>query len=228
MAVIPKNGKVSPVLVAGAVIGFAVTLVAGLILGALLDRGTAAAAPAEGSVDVGFARDMREHHAQAVQMSTLVRDATENEEVRTLALDILLTQQQQMGQMYAWLEDWGLPQSSATSPMRWMLPGDSDASENGHGSMAMDVTADGMMPGMATDEQLLQLAQAKGTRAERLYLQLMIPHHEAGVRMAQYAADRARQPQVRRLARGIVESQSAEIEVLESMLAARGGRLPES
>ena len=51
----------------------------------------------------------------------------------------------------------------------------------------------------------------------------MIPHHRAGVQMAEYAVRYARQPQVRRLAQSIVDSQTAEIAVLREMLAARGG-----
>ena len=55
-------------------------------------------AVAQDSVDVGFSRDMQDHHAQAVEMSVMVREATDDPQVRTLALDIMLTQQQQLGQ----------------------------------------------------------------------------------------------------------------------------------
>ena len=67
--------------------------------------------PDAGSADAGFARDMQVHHNQAVEMSMIVRDNTEDETLRSIAYDIALTQQQQAGQMYAWLEEWGLPQS---------------------------------------------------------------------------------------------------------------------
>ena len=83
------------------------------------------------------------------------------------------------------------------------------------------------MPGMATEEQLRALELAEGPRAERMYLQLMIPHHEAGVDMAQYAVENAAQPQVKRLAQSIVNSQAAELKVLQSMLEARGGPVPD-
>ena len=59
--------------------------------------------------DAGFARDMQAHHAQAVEMALLVRDKTANPEIRAVAYDIATTQQQQNGQMFAWLQDWGLP-----------------------------------------------------------------------------------------------------------------------
>src|SRR5699024_1641238 len=44
--------------------------------------------PGDDSAEAGFARDMSEHHAQAVQMSQLVMQRTEDEDVRRLAVDI--------------------------------------------------------------------------------------------------------------------------------------------
>jgi uncharacterized protein (DUF305 family) len=64
--------------------------------------------PGEGSAEAGFARDMTVHHAQAVEMSEIVRDRTESEQMRTLATDIALTQQAQIGRMGGWLDVWGL------------------------------------------------------------------------------------------------------------------------
>lgn len=122
--------------------------------------------------------------------------------------------------MFGWLASWGVPQTSPGPPMQWMLsePGGGGMS---HGGMS---TNDGSsMPGMASKEDLQRLARAEGGEAERLYLQLMIPHHRAGVAMAGYAVARAQEPQVRQLARSIVASQTSEIRVLRSMLAARGG-----
>jgi uncharacterized protein (DUF305 family) len=46
---------------------------------------------------------MMVHHAQAVEMAEIVRDRTENPQTRTLATDIALTQQAQIGQMQGWL-----------------------------------------------------------------------------------------------------------------------------
>ena len=107
---------VAVVILVAAVVG-----VAGLVAGsALTSAGERVSRPAEGSAEAGFARDMQAHHAQAVEMSTMVRDGTEDPEVRSLALDILLTQQQQAGQMYGWLEQWDLPQASLAAPMQWM------------------------------------------------------------------------------------------------------------
>ena len=233
----PGARRSPAVWVAVALIAFAVALAAGVFIGMVSDHGDDAAsvgAPAGDSVDVGFTRDMRDHHAQAVEMSVLVREATDDQQVRQLALDIMLTQQQQLGQMFGWLAAWGQPQAGSGEAMTWMT---SDPSTNAGDEMAgmeHQATDDGptamsedepRMPGMATDDQLRELAEATGTRAERIYLQLMIPHHEAGVAMAEYALGRVTEPYVEGLAESIVASQTAELEVLRSMLEARGGPL---
>ena len=197
----------------------ATALALGVLLGATLVRQQAFAVPADTSVDAGFARDMQAHHAQAVDLSQRVRDRTDDEEVRTVALDILLTQQNQAGQMAGWLETWGLPQSSGRPPMAW-----AEGHAHGGGSDDADAAAGfAAMPGWVSPEDLARLDAAQGVEAERLFLQLMIPHHQGGVEMAELALDGAHAPQVRALARSIVRSQQAEIAVLESMLDERGG-----
>ncbi|WP_104116056.1 DUF305 domain-containing protein [Arthrobacter sp. B1805] len=179
--------------------------------------------PASNSADAGFARDMQVHHNQAVEMSMIVRDNVEDGTLRAIAYDIALTQQQQAGQMYAWLEEWGLPQSSAEPRMEWMASGagDHDGMDMGAGSGAGSMlTPEGLMPGMATEGQLDELRAARGEDAERLYLNLMISHHEAGVEMAEAGAKLADTEQVRTLAAKIQSGQQAEITLMQTMLDA--------
>ncbi|MCC2319358.1 DUF305 domain-containing protein [Cellulomonas chengniuliangii] len=203
-----------------AVIAVLVTtaLVAGALIGSALVRQPALTAAADTSVDAGFARDMSAHHAQAVQLAVLVRDRSTDEELRAVALDILTSQQQQIGQMYAWLAMWGLPQAGSQAPMAWM--GD------GHSHEGSTATGHAAMPGWVSSADLARLEAADGVDAERLFLQLMIPHHVGGVEMAEEAVERAGQPEVRRLASGIVAAQTKELTVLQDLLDARGGPLP--
>ncbi|MFH8884067.1 DUF305 domain-containing protein [Streptomyces californicus] len=169
-------------------------------------------APAEDSVDAGFARDMAIHHQQAVEMSFIVRDRTDDEDVRRLAYDIINTQANQRGMMLGWLELWGLPKSAAGPPMEWM----------GH---TVAPTGDGaLMPGMATDAQLAALTAAKGEKAEVLFLRLMTVHHRAGADMARAAADTARTDAVRDLAAGMVRGQRSETGLMADMLEERGAK----
>lgn len=166
--------------------------------------------PGNDSAEAGFARDMSVHHAQAVEMANIVKDKTEDEEIRTLATDILLTQQAQIGQMQGWLDVWGLPATGSEPSMAWM-------------GMAME----GRMPGMATSEEVNELRNAPPEEADRMFLRLMIPHHKAAVPMSQAILERTDRPAVERLAEAISTSQRSEIRVMEDMLEERGGSPPE-
>ncbi|MFJ3923890.1 DUF305 domain-containing protein [Streptomyces sp. NPDC090022] len=91
--------------------------------------------PGIASADAGFARDMSVHHQQAVEMSFIVRDRTQDEAVRTLAYDIANTQANQRGMMLGWLDLWGLPKVAADrEPMAWMTGSGPGGSGSGSGS----------------------------------------------------------------------------------------------
>jgi len=161
--------------------------------------------PATDSVDVGFARDMSVHHEQAVQMAALIYDRSEDEEIRSLAFDILTTQQGQIGIMSGWLDAWDLPWTTTGPRMVWM-------------GMPME----GLMPGMATAEQMAGLRNATGEAADIIFLELMIPHHRSGVEMAEYAYEHAGQEPVRIMAKGMFEAQELEIAYMQELLMGKG------
>lgn len=181
------------------------------------------AAPSTTSAEAGFAREMQTHHEQAVEMSLIVRDRTGDEATRLLAYDIARTQQQQAGQMYAWLNVWGLAQASPEPTMTWMSRPLLDGSAHDHDDTgeATHVPGD-PMPGLATGEQMARLTSLSGVEAERLYLELMIEHHKGGVEMAEAVLLRSDNRLVTSLASGMVAAQTSEIELMESMLAERG------
>lgn len=198
-------------------------LVAGLAAGSLLGRPRY---PGTESVEAGFARDMSVHHGQAVEMSATVHASTQDPEVRRLAVDIMLTQQAQIGIFATWLRTWDVPLTGDGPPMAWMSSG-SDGSGGSHGSgraggMAMGPGADGLMPGMATDAELARLRAATGRAQDVLWCQLMLRHHLGGVDMARVAVDRAEDRQVRELARQVEQGQAAEVTVLQGLLTRLG------
>lgn len=161
--------------------------------------------PREGSAEVGFARDMAAHHAQAVDMATLLRERSKDPELRTLALDIMLTQQAQIGQMQGWLGVWGQPNGGLAPAMAWA---------------GMPTT--GLMPGMASAAELNRLRTLTGVAADGLFLQLMIAHHRAGVTMAQAILARTQRPEVRALAQAIVNAQQSEITYMQGLRQRKG------
>ncbi|MGW1206516.1 DUF305 domain-containing protein [Streptomyces cyaneofuscatus] len=179
--------------------------------------------PAADSADAGFARDMAVHHQQAVEMSFIVRDRTDDEDVRRLAYDIANTQANQRGMLLGWLDLWELPKVApgGAGPMAWMGGGD------GHGDHAAGHGGGGgagLMPGMAAKGELKRLGALRGQEAEVFFLQLMTDHHKGGVSMAEACASRCAVPVEKRLARGMVEGQQSELELMRDMLAARGAK----
>ena len=198
------------------------------------------APPSTMSAEAGFARDMQEHHNQAVELALIVRDRTDDPNTRLLAYDIATSQSQQSGQMFGWLAEWGLPQAPAEPSMTWMLRpplgGDGGHSEIGHSDTGDDGSVNGAMPGMAapgmampgmampgmaTREQILQLEGLSGQAAETRFLELMIAHHRGGVEMAAAILERSDVNVVRDLASGILSVQESEVALMERMLTER-------
>ena len=170
------------------------------------------------SPEAGFARDMATHHAQAAEMALIVRDVTADERLRALALDIMLTQTAQRGVFMGWLQQWQLPQASSRPRMAWM--GEHDHASSG--SQPGGASGPEHMMGMATADELARLRGARGVDAEVLFLQLMVRHHDGGVRMAKAILAQSAREEVVALARSIDEGQTGEIAVMIEMLAERG------
>ncbi|MFE2034040.1 DUF305 domain-containing protein [Streptomyces scopuliridis] len=198
------------------------------------DGGSAAPrTPTADSADAGFARDMAVHHQQAVEMSFIVRDSTDDEEVRQLAYDIANTQANQRGMLLGWLDMWGLPKvESGREPMAWMSMdknmdhGDSgmDMGSMDHGDAGHQAHDGSLMPGMATKTELDQLGKARGKAAEILYLQLMTDHHQGGVTMAQGCVELCAPGTEKDLAEGMVTAQQSEMKLMADLLRARGAK----
>jgi len=165
--------------------------------------------PSASSVDAGFASDMSTHHQQAITMAGYVRDNSTDPAVKTIGLDIETSQLGQLGEMQGWLDTWGLVRTS-NDKMAWMA---------GHAHLS----ANGLMPGMATPAQLEKLLTLHGKALDLLFLQLMIHHHQGGVVMAQYAAEHASESYVRNSAQSMFAAQSNEIVQMEQLLRQLGG-----
>jgi uncharacterized protein (DUF305 family) len=174
-------------------LALAVVFLAGAIGFRIGDRSASPSA-----VDVGFAQDMIAHHDQAVSMALHYLDTgSPIDGGRGFAKDVIVTQRYEIGVMDTWLRGWNRSRAPTerTDAMAWM-------------GMA---SAPDAMPGMATPAQLQQLADSSGRAADALFFRLMIAHHQGGIHMADYAARHAKDPRVKRLARGIELAQRREI-----------------
>lgn len=156
--------------------------------------------PGDVSPEANFARDMSVHHAQAVEMALIMLQRSHDSEIRILAEDIALTQQAQIGRMSGWLDAWGLPATGPAVPMGSM----------GHQGASM--------PGMASRNEIASLQRLPQAEAERVFLRLMIRHHQGGIKMARAFVEWSHRPEVVRLAKAIVDSQQAEIAAMVVLL----------
>ncbi|RSM36826.1 DUF305 domain-containing protein [Actinoplanes sp. ATCC 53533] len=193
----------------GAVLAVAITISVGLFV-------AVSRMPGDDSAEAGFARDMSTHHGQAVEMAILAVQRSELPEIGTLALDIALTQQAQIGMMRAWLRQWNLSPTATGPRMAWMQ----DESGTDHGGMATPSSPParaGLMPGMATDDELTALREASGPAFDASFTELMIRHHIGGLEMVDAVLARDPVEQVLELAESMKRGQQYEIEALRQI-----------
>lgn len=162
-----------------------------------MDHESSSSAPASADAndaDIMFASMMKEHHAQAIDMSDMLLSKNGvDARVVALAEEIKAAQEPEIQKMDQWLEEWG----ADTSDME-----------------GMDHSG-----GMMSDEDMQALEDATGADASRLFLEQMIQHHEGAVEMAQEEVDNGQNSDAVALAETIIEAQTTEIATMEDLLA---------
>ncbi len=155
------------------------------------------------ATDVGFAQGMIPHHAQAIEMADLALTNTTNPDVLALANQIKAAQSPEIEKLSGWLGDWGQTVPSTAS-------GSIDHDMSGMDGMMMD--------GMMSQADMDRLETSTGTEFDRLWLELMIQHHEGAVKMSKSEVAGGKNPDAIALAQAIISSQQAEITTMESLL----------
>jgi uncharacterized protein (DUF305 family) len=153
--------------------------------------------------DVVFASMMIPHHAQAVTMADMALTHAGNPGVKALAPKIKAAQSPEIKRMSGWLTLWGAPIPAAGA-------GSEMAGMEGMG----DQTG-----GMMSAREMTTLNKATGSAFDRMWLQMMIRHHQGAVDMAETAIDEGANPDAKKLARSIIDGQSAEIAEMTSILS---------
>lgn len=166
--------------------------------------------PPEGSVDVGFVRDMIVHHQQAVTLAMIVLQRATVPAVREAADDIATSQQQEAGLMTGWLQQWGLPVSTTVPPMTWMT--------HRPAATATAAGADPPMPGMATRQEVARLAVTRGSGADLTFCRLMLAHHLGALHMIDEEVKRGSRPEVLALAERMRAAQQREITLFSQLI----------
>ncbi|MEU6660299.1 DUF305 domain-containing protein [Streptomyces sp. NPDC046821] len=144
------------------------------------------------SADFSYAQMMITHHTQALQMTELAPKRAESGKVKRLAERITAAQGPEIGAMEGWLNSHGRERESGM-----------------HHHDAM--------PGMATEEQLRTLRAARGAAFDKLFLKLMITHHQGAVTMATDVLSEGNNVQVEEMANDVIAQQTSEIERMRKM-----------
>jgi uncharacterized protein (DUF305 family) len=165
------------------------------------DQAIAIANSTHSPADVQFMHDMIPHHHQALEMAALVAERTNRPELIDVAGRIERSQGDEIAFMQQWLRERG-----ETAP----APTAHDAMHTSH-----------KMAGMATPEQMAELAASKGTAFDRLFLKLMITHHDGAVTMVEELLKQpgsAYDPALFEFTNEVTNSQTTEIERMNALL----------
>jgi uncharacterized protein (DUF305 family) len=175
-----------------------------LLAVALVVAVTGESDPAPDSVDAGFLQDMRAHHDQAVLLSLIYMNRADVDPgLYTIAAEVLLSQQLEVGMFVELLNGFGLPEENSTgTAMAWM-------------GAPVPLEA---MPGMASEETIAALKAAEGAEADELFTRAMIAHHEGGIAMAEHAREHAETSRVREIGGAVATNQRGEINELNAAL----------
>jgi uncharacterized protein (DUF305 family) len=170
------------------------------------DRSKVGATPA----DVKFMQGMIHHHAQAIDMTELLKTRSDSGDMKKLGMRIQVSQTDEIRMMQRWLAAHG---EDAPDPHAMHMPG-----------MVMPGMDHGpMMPGMLTPEEMTRLAGLKGVEFDRFFLEGMIKHHGGAISMVQelFASPGAGQDStIYAFASDVVADQQMEIDRMSGMLAA--------
>jgi uncharacterized protein (DUF305 family) len=162
---------------------------------------TTAALGSAGEAEVTFAQNMIPHHEQAVMMADVALDPAvgASEAVRDLATRIREAQGPEIEQMRGWLHAWG------ASEMEEMSHDEHDA----HG-----------MQGMMSADEMAELEGMRGAEFDRMWMEMMIRHHEGAIAMAETARAEAALDDVKVLSDAIIKAQQDEIDEMQALLEA--------
>jgi uncharacterized protein (DUF305 family) len=151
--------------------------------------------------DVTFATGMIPHHGQAIAMADMAVKQASNRQVKRLAAEIKAAQGPEITTLSGWLKAWGAPVPSVSMPA-------------GH-----DMGGHGGMTGMMSAAEMQQLEAASGMAFDKLWLEMMIKHHQGAIEMAKTELASGQNQPAKALAQSISTSQAKEIATMQALLS---------
>jgi uncharacterized protein (DUF305 family) len=161
--------------------------------------------PSHTEADVEFMQGMIHHHAQALVMTSMVRDRAASRNLAVLARRVEIAQEAEIETMERYLTT-----RDEETP-------DAEDHKNNHGGR-------GLMPGMVGHEELAKLAAARGREFDRMFLEYMIRHHQGALTMVEQlrANGGGVEPESDLFARHVDSDQNIEINRMAGLLAQVG------
>lgn len=155
--------------------------------------------PADAEFDLRFIDAMTPHHQGALEMAQDVLEKSRRPELKKLAQAIMAAQNPEIQQMQKWRTAW-YPKAPK-EPIAW------------HGAMkhSMPMSQE-QIHGM---KMTMDLGKADA-QFDLRFLNAMIVHHEGAVTMAQEVLQKSKRPEMQKLAKAIVSSQTNEIELMKT------------
>jgi uncharacterized protein (DUF305 family) len=187
----------------------------------ILPSSTTPATQKPSAADVAFMQGMIMHHAQAVEMTNLLKTRSHGPAVQALGRRIGLSQTDEMRFMKAWLTSHAAP----VSTMPAMPPMDhTHMNSEQMKPMEMPMPSMPLMPGMLTAAQMEALRHASGAAFDRLFLAGMIQHHGGALVMVKELFNSPGAGQDADLfdfATDVDNTQRAEIHIMQGLLKER-------
>ncbi len=169
------------------------------------------------NADVTFAQAMIPHHQQAVEMADMALKEGKNAKVLDLAKRIKAAQDPEIVKLQGWLKKWGGSPSMGDSGSSMHDSGSSmhDSGSSMHGSMTMG-------EGMMSAKDMAQLSKATGAEFDKMFLAMMIGHHQGAVTMAKTELKDGKSTEAKSLATSIIKAQETEIAEMKGLQSSVG------
>jgi uncharacterized protein (DUF305 family) len=174
-------------------------------------------------VEQHFIQMMIPHHQKALDMANLALSKAQRPEIKKLAEAIKTDQNREIEQMKAWYKQWYGTEVPASSEMGMMsMHSGTGMNQQGNQEMSMNACMEmmgmNMKPGTGMMSMNMMGADLEALKNapdfDKAFIGQMIPHHKMAVMMAGMVLDSDR-PEVRTLARNIIQTESTEIDRMQ-------------
>lgn len=144
--------------------------------------------------DRAFIDAMVPHHRSAIEMAEAAKNVgLQQEELRTVADDIIESQQREIDDMLDWREEWFGSRELGPEDRAALGLTEADTGTMEHGAGEIEDAGD----------------------VDRAFAEAMIPHHEDAIDMAKQAQEKGQHEEIKNLADDIIGAQESEIEILK-------------